>query len=193
MNPRVYLAGPDVFFPDPHAWAERKRRICGAHGLVGVMPLDPAAGEPELWVKLPEPDRIARRNEAHIRACDAVIANLTPFRGGSADSGTVYEVGFARGLGRPVFGYTNTAVDFATRTRAAFGSDGIAGDSDGLQIESFGLHDNLMIECAVREAGALVVRDSGPAGRWTDLAAFTECVQRAARQLSPARHSPAHA
>ena len=182
MNPRVYLAGPDVFFSDPHGWAERKRRLCAAYGLLAITPFDPVPDEPQHWDALPEPDRIARRNEAHIRACDAVIANLTPFRGASADAGTVYEIGFARGLGRPVFGYTNTTADFATRSRAMFGAEGNM-DAEGLQIESFGLQDNLMIDCAVHEAGTLIVRNAGPDGRWSDLGAFTECVQRAARQL----------
>ena len=45
-----------------------------------------------------------------------MIANLTPFRGPSADVGTVYEVGFMRALGRPVFGYATTAEPFTRRT-----------------------------------------------------------------------------
>ena len=116
MNPRVYLAGPDVFFRDAEAWAEHRKAICAEHGLVAVSPLDPLAEEAADWAELPEWQRIAWRNEAHIRSCDAVIANLTPFRGPSADAGTVYEVGFARALGRVVFGYTNSAVPFTQRT-----------------------------------------------------------------------------
>ena len=170
---RVYLAGPDVFFPDPTAWAARRRAICAAHGLDGVSPLDPVADAPA-WAALPEADRIARRNEAHIRACAAVIANLTPFRGISADPGTVYEVGYARALGRPVFGYTNVATLFAERTRAA--------RADGMAVEDFGLHDNLMLDAAVREAGQLVVVDAGDA-RWSSLDAFTRCVALAAGSL----------
>ncbi|EOK5970913.1 nucleoside 2-deoxyribosyltransferase [Vibrio parahaemolyticus] len=41
---------------------------------------------------------ISRANEALILSADAVIANLTPFRGASADVETVYEVGMAKGL-----------------------------------------------------------------------------------------------
>ncbi len=177
---RVYLAGPDVFFPEPVMWAARRAAICRAQGLVPVSPLDPVE-EPASWAALPEADRIARRNEAHIQACDAVIANLTPFRGASADAGTVYEVGFARGLGRPVFGYTNTAAVLADRSRAIAGGTGTH-DAQGLQIEDFGLHENLMIDSAVREAGVLIVQD----GAWDDLAAFTACVAAARQALSPA-------
>jgi nucleoside 2-deoxyribosyltransferase len=108
---RVYLAGPDVFLPDAAAWLERKKAICAGFRLTGVSPLDALVGEPAEWATLPEWRRIAHRNEAHIRSCAAIVANLTPFRGPSADVGTVYEVGFARGLGLKVFGYaTVTAV-----------------------------------------------------------------------------------
>ena len=51
---RVYLAGPDVFLPDPVAWLERKKAICASSGLLGVSPLDPFDGEPEAWAALPE-------------------------------------------------------------------------------------------------------------------------------------------
>ena len=33
-------------------------------------------------------------------AADAIIANLTPFRGPSADAGTVYELGYMAGRGK---------------------------------------------------------------------------------------------
>jgi nucleoside 2-deoxyribosyltransferase len=51
----------------------------------------------------------------------AIIANLTPFRGPSADVGTVYEVGFARALGLKIFGYATTATAFLDRTLAYVG------------------------------------------------------------------------
>ncbi len=173
MSIRVYLAGPDVFFPDPLAWAGRKAAICRAQGLVPVTPFDPVP-EPPAWSKLPEADRIARRNEAHIRGCTAVIANLTPFRGVSADAGTVYEVGFARALCIPVFAYSNIREFFEERSGRSV---------DGLHIERFGLNENLMIDCAVREAGAFFVQHTED--RWTNLTAFMECVNCCALSFRP--------
>jgi hypothetical protein len=167
---KVYLAGPDVFLPDAPAWMERKKAICAAHGLEGVSPLDPREGD---WADQPEWRQIALRNEAHIRACSAVIANLTPFRGPSADAGTVYEVGFARGLGLPVFGYATVTQPFLDRTLAATTAclDGGAWwDEDGMLVEQFGLFDNLMIE------GALTALVTGDADRWRDLSVFERCV-----------------
>jgi nucleoside 2-deoxyribosyltransferase len=184
---RVYLAGPDVFLPDPAAWLARKKAICARQGLAAVTPLDPLPSEPAAWSVLPEWRRIALRNEAHIRGSDAVIANLTPFRGPSADPGTVYEVGFMRALGRPVFGYATTAVLFTERTLDCLGlsREGIVSDGEGMSIEAFGLFDNLMIAGGIVDSGgALVVEECPAAGRWTDLGVFERCVRVAAGILA---------
>ena len=192
MIARVYLAGPDVFLPDAAAWAAGRAAVCARHGLVAVSPLDALADEAG-WVDLPEWQHIALRNEAHIRGCDAVIANLTPFRGPSADVGTIYEVGYARALGRVVFGYTNCtllftrrSLDYAMEHSVASGSPrGIWRDGDGLLIEQFKRYDNLMIEGGiVGSGGLLVVPESEPEDRWRDLATFERCVELAARALS---------
>src|SRR5476651_1766146 len=121
MPPRVYLAGPDVFFPEPASWAAGKKSICERHGLTGISPLDELPEEPAGWAAFPFWRKISLRNEAHIRSCQGLIANLTPFRGPSADVGTVYEVGFARALGLKIFGYATTTELFFTRTLAGLG------------------------------------------------------------------------
>ncbi len=174
-----------MFLPQPLARAAALKRICARHGLTGISPLDALPDEPADWAALSEAQRIALRNEAHIRRSDALIANLTPFRGPSADVGTVFEVGFMRALGRPVFGWSNDGRDFAARTRSAVGVADTAGcDPDGLTIEEFGLIDNLMIDCAIGASGGLLVRValSGD-DRWRDLTAFEACVEAAARGL----------
>jgi nucleoside 2-deoxyribosyltransferase len=188
MQVRVYLAGPDVFLADALGRAAAKRAICARYGLVGVSPLDAIAEEPAAWAGLPEWQRIACRNEAHIAACAAVLADLTPFRGPSADVGTVYEIGYARGLGRPVFGYATVATPYTARVLHGMAGpavrDGPAWrDADGMLVENFGLHDNLMIDGAVLAAGELIVEDRAAAERWTDLGVFERCVARAAACL----------
>jgi nucleoside 2-deoxyribosyltransferase len=194
MSNRVYLAGPDVFFRDAEAWAEHRKAICAQHGLAAVSPLDPFAEEAAGWSDLPEWQRIAFRNEAHIRGSNAVIANLTPLRGPSADTGTVYEVGFARALGRMVFGYTNCAAPFTQRSldyaRAHGGAIASPGriwrDGDGLLIEQFRRFDNLMIEGGlIGSGGTLVLPENEPADRWRDLGTFERCVRLAANALLP--------
>jgi nucleoside 2-deoxyribosyltransferase len=187
---RAYLAGPDIFVPDAAGLVARKKAICDRHGLTGVSPLDSWPDEPAAWATLPEWRRIALRNEAQIRSADLMIANLTPFRGPSADVGTVYEVAMMRTLGRPVFGYATTTVGFARRT-ATFASGVVAGvdgslrDGEGLLIEQFGLFDNLMIEAGiVASGGTLIAEEITPACRWADLSVFERCVEEAIKALS---------
>jgi nucleoside 2-deoxyribosyltransferase len=177
---RVYLAGPEVFLPDALEVAAAKKRICAAHGLEGVFPLDtppqaPPADRP-YWM------RIYLGNEAHIRSCGGLIANLTPFRGPSADAGTVFELGFMRALGRPVMGYSNAAADFLDRSRDFLGAearsrpDGGWEDGESMGLEDFGLADNLMIDGGIAAAGGAFERtEAAPGQRWHDLTAFARC------------------
>jgi nucleoside 2-deoxyribosyltransferase len=179
---RAYLAGPDIFLPEARQWAERKKAVCARHGLIGVSPLDVLPDEPSDWAALPKWRRIALRNERLIRSCDVMIANLTPFRGPSADVGTVYEVAFMRAIGHPVFGYATTASGFTQRTidfagRQGATSDGLLRDAQGMLIEQFGLFDNLMIEAGILASGGrLVVEEIAAKHRWTDLSVFERCV-----------------
>ena len=188
--PRVYLAGPDVFLPAPKAWAERKKAICARHGLAGISPFDPLAEEPEAWSALPNWHGIGLRNEAHIGGADAVIANLTPFRGPSADAGTVFEIGFMRALGRPVYGYATTSRLFTERTLDAIGASagpqhGPERDAEGLLVERFGQFDNLMIAVGIYASGGELITGELPFDqRWKDLSVFEHCVTRAAAKLT---------
>ena len=191
---RVYLAGPDVFLPDPHGRAAMLKAICARHGLAGISPLDDPPDAPAHASALPPAQRIALGNEAHMRASAALIANLTPFRGPSADVGTVFELGYMRALGRPVFGWSNAAADFTTRTlaflagRAQRAGDGFWRDGEGMAVETFGCADNLMIDGAITMSnGSLFVAEVPPAQRWIELAAFERCVAAAAARLSEAR------
>jgi nucleoside 2-deoxyribosyltransferase len=184
---RVYLAGPDVFLPDAAAWLARKKAICASFHLAGVSPLDDLPNPPAAWAGLPEWRQIALRNEAHIRSCAAIVANLTPFRGPSADAGTVYEIGFARGIGLTVFGNATVTAPFLDRTLLAIGGgrqrpDGSWWDAEGLLVEQFGLFDNLMIEGGISESGGSLIREDQD--RWQDLSVFERCVQAAAAALA---------
>lgn len=183
---RVYLAGPEVFLPDALEVAAAKKRVCAAYGLEGVFPLDPPPAAPP--AERPYWMRIYLGNEAHIRSCGALIANLTPFRGPSADAGTVYELGFMRALGRPVLGYSNAGSEFLARTRAFLGdaarprADGGFEDADGMGLEDFGLGDNLMIDGGIEAAGGVFERAAAAGDRWRDLGGFERCCAWIARR-----------
>jgi nucleoside 2-deoxyribosyltransferase len=169
-RPRVYLAGPDVFLPDAAAVGEAKKRLCAEHGLEGVFPLDSPInhldGLPPEQVALGVFDVCVTLMDT----CDLAVANMTPFRGPSMDVGTAVEVGYLYARGKPVFGYSDAAVDYADRVT-----------DDGLTVERFGLTDNLMAPGAVaRSTGGLPVRGSSAGGPFdlTAMAAFAECLQR---------------
>ena len=87
-SPRIYLAGPEVFLPDALAVGAEKARICATHGLEGVFPLDASLDLAGL-TKLEQARKISLTNEGLMRSCDAIVANLTPFRGVSMDAGAV--------------------------------------------------------------------------------------------------------
>ena len=180
MPSRVYLAGPDVFHPDAVARAQDLKSICMPPWPGRRAPLDKLPVEPAYWDTLGEAQCIALRNEAHIRSCDAIIANLTPFRGPGADAGTAYEVGFGRALGKPVFGYATTGLSYAGRVRAMPGSRAMH-DADGLDIEDFGLAENLMLVCGIEDSGGVMLSEAAPA--WS-LAVFERCVVHAAALLN---------
>ena len=124
-------------------------------------------------------------------AADAVIANLTPFRGPSADAGTVYELGYMAGRAKLCLGYSNDPSVYADRVRRfddVNSRDGRLIDAQGLTVEDFGLTDNLMMIHALDIHGcALVMPTHAPADMWHDLAAFETCVRLAAERLGVIR------
>lgn len=160
---RLYLAGPEVFRPDAIAIGAAKKALCARYGHQGVFPLDQPMAVPADW------RGIHAANELLIRGCQGLIANLTPFRGPGADPGTVFELGFMRGLGRPVHGYMATTATL--RERVACTHDGTTWrDAEGLEVEDFDLGENLMLEGAIAAARGVMVRQS--AEGWHDLSPF---------------------
>ncbi len=196
---KVYLAGPEVFLPDAQSVADAKRKLCASYGFIGVSPVDNAIDVSRLQ-KRAAGFEISKLNENTIRDCQLLIANLTPFRSPSADVGTAYELGFARGLGLPVFGYTNVAGGFLARTREYLADcvrerpSGQFEDSHQMVMEDFDLTDNLMLDGAVHADGSEIVVNPAPtATRFTDLAGFEECLRRAARHFEGGRREPSRA
>lgn len=117
--PRIYLAGPDVFFPDCDAIYARLKTLCSLLGMVGVAPTDSNAAEGFSGSDDALAQRIYEGNVALIEQADGVIANLVPFRGLEPDSGTVFEVGYAIALGKPVVAYGVPTSTYAERVAAA--------------------------------------------------------------------------
>lgn len=193
---KLYLAGPEVFLDDAREIGRRKRALCAGYGFTGLYPLD---GEPTLDAAGgPDSGEIFQANLDLIRAADAVLANLTPFRGISADPGTAFEVGFAFALGKPVAAYSNLPGELRHRAHAFIGpaeaADGAAPATllaDGLHVEDFGHFDNLMLAEALIASRLPVIQAAEPAGDpFRDLDLFEQALAaladaRAAGQIGP--------
>jgi nucleoside 2-deoxyribosyltransferase len=184
---RVYLAGPEVFLPNGRDLLAEKRALARRYGFEPHAPIDLShlgtAGRYERGVA------IAAANEARMREADAVIANLTPFRGISADPGTVYELGFMAALGRVVLAYSNDARGYFERVRdeyydgrietAAAGAQG----ADGHRIEDHDMADNLMLDGGIAARGGVFMRRAVPVERrFEDTVAFVACLDWLAAQ-----------
>jgi nucleoside 2-deoxyribosyltransferase len=188
---KIYLAGPDVFLHDAVDIGQRKVELCARLGLTGLYPLDNTVDLTAQDASL----RIFRGNENMMIAADAIVANLTPFRGPGADAGTVYELGYMAGRGKLCLGYSNDPACYADRVReftVVTSRDGRLVDARGLTVEDFGLADNLMMIHALDlHGGALITPARTPADIWHDLTAFETCVRIAAGRLgsAPARAS----
>lgn len=152
-RPLVYLAGPDVFYPDAMKRAARMKQALAERGMAGLFPLDNQI-DPSSYS---QPGHLAlaigRANEMLMRDADLCLANIRPWRGPEADDGTAYEIGFMAALGKPVILYTDDRRPLAERViNDIYGgdvySDGatMRGRSDHMMIEDFaGFADNLML------------------------------------------------
>ena len=190
MAKRIYLAGPEVFLLNAKEVGGQKKKLCQKYGFTGVFPIDV-----EIKVEGKSPRQIGLEisciNENLIRSCDAVIANLTPFRGVSADVGTVFEVGFAHALGKKILAYTNMGAHFTERTAKALvgevkrWADGRLRDGLGMFVEENEFVDNLMLDGCIHANSGVLVVESAPIGElFTFLGGFEKCLEEAQKMLT---------
>lgn len=179
----LYMAGPEVFLRDGAEVMRRKGELALAHGFLPSTMAEQAldfSGKAPLEIGM----AIYRANVAMMDASSVIIANLTPFRGISADVGTVWELGYMVAHGKRAFGYSNSAKPYYERLTedhyrgtAARDAEGVMRGPDGLMVENHGMVDNLMIDGSIAEAGGtLVRREVSPGAEWTDLAGFEQCL-----------------
>lgn len=129
---RIYLAGPEVFRPDAAEEGRRLKALCEAAGVEGLYPLDAEEAD------------IRAGCLSLLRRADAVVANISPFRGAHMDPGTAYEIGYAEALGLPVELWSADPRPLAARIPAD-PAHGAGRDAHGHLIEDFGKPENLMI------------------------------------------------
>lgn len=155
---KVYLAGPEVFLPNAVAIFEHKKSICAAYSVVGAAPFD---NELELDATTPPhhaAEIIYQENIRLIDQCDAVIANITPFRGPHMDPGTAFEIGYAIAHNKPLACYTQEGrilverIPITDRTTVH-----LPQDVQGYFVENFDLNENLMIKISLNNQGRKLV------------------------------------
>ena len=176
---KIYLAGPDVFLPDPLKIAEAKKKICANYGFTGIFPLDNVLDLSNLSL-FESGVKIYQNNTKLMDNCDLIVANMTPFRGPSMDVGTAFELGYMAAQGKPIFAYTNDDrlySDRVTKIKPDL-------DANGMSIELFQMHDNLMSEGAIVTSGGVLKTDSVQSEKYyTDLTVFEKVVKIGSNKL----------
>ncbi len=139
MNPKIYLAGPDIFYPNADQVGKVMKDACRKHNLEGLFPLDEQITFCEEESGPEKATKVYKADIGLLEEADAVVANLTPFRGVSADPGTCFEMGYAVAKRKPVWAYSKDHRIYKNRATA------MGYDNDGFKLEDFYLPDNLMI------------------------------------------------
>jgi len=182
----VYLAGPEVFLPDPVGAGVSKKALIEklnqannwGFRLVGLYPMDNEIEnfKPDVSTGL----AIYYANIDMMNKADFITANMVRFRGPSMDVGTAFEMGYMAGLDKPVFAYYDAEPFYGeaeqpglyrarVKTHYPVASDG-EHDIHGQSIENFQMADNLMMIGALQsgdgqiapsfEAAILSIADS---------------------------------
>ena len=223
---KIYLAGPEVFLPDPiakgadkHATIERFNAEVLADKnfrFAGLYPMD-AQIDSQIDECAETPTtamRIFHADVGLMDESDLIIANITRFRGPSADVGTAFEMGYMHAQQKPVFVYYNVQETYFTSDqRETTVLDCASPDSDACttyaekvrafaagylvdrsttkdhdnythMIESFGLADNLML---IGAAKATTGEQQGYAPAASFRAALHEAAASIAAQSQPSR------
>jgi len=143
---RIYLAGFDVFREDTLAYGASLKTMCQRYGFEGLYPLDNAI--PAGLQGRAAAQWIYAGNLELIRQADMVMANLNNFRGHEPDSGTCFEIGFAKALNLPIWAYCADATALIEQIPHKRSPSGQCIDEQGYVVEDFGLTRNLMLSCS---------------------------------------------
>jgi nucleoside 2-deoxyribosyltransferase len=161
----IYLAGPDLWFPDAEEHDLKKRALCQSAGFRALTPLDSQATEMDRSEVMAR--ELYTETARRLREADALIANLSPWRGPNCDPATAFATGFMAGLGKPVFAYLNIMdeddADHRERVERILGAQpdaaGVWRDMDGAEIEDLGLPESLMLWVEARRFFVIVTPD----------------------------------
>jgi len=107
-RPKIYLAGPMVFYPDPQKTFAAMKRICARHRLEGVAPSDNQVALQDLKPGKRLIRAIVKADIALMDRMDAGLFCMDGFRRApDMDPGTAFEIGYMNARGKPLAGWTN--------------------------------------------------------------------------------------
>ncbi len=171
----VYLAGPDVFYPNAIQIGDDNKKFLETLGMIGHFPLDNII-DPEIFKnqKLAA-QTIAANNEKIMNGiCSegrvgVILANMNPWHGPSTDVGTSFEIGFMSALSYSknviIIGYSDDTRMFEERVvddhyegEVTTDEKGKVWGSDGKEVEKFGCADNLMLTSAIERTGGKICK-----------------------------------
>jgi nucleoside 2-deoxyribosyltransferase len=184
-----------VFEPDPAPIFARMKVICREQGLIGVAPLDNQIGLEHLVPGKSLLESIVRADISLMDELEAGVFCLDGFRRGvEMDTGTAFEIGYMKALGKPMAGWTRDPRGYPEKVAAFFrntfneslvetvagpvgGTSGLWRDPDGILVHSEGCVQNAMVHVGIELAGGAIVADPD----WER--AFRGAIESVARQL----------
>lgn len=176
-RPRIYLAGPMVFYPDPEATFQAMKKICAKHGLEGVAPID---NQIELQGYKPGKSlirNIVKADIALMNRLDGGLFCVDGFRRApDMDPGTAFEIGYMHAQGKPLCGWTEDGRSYPAKVEAYFktvfgeklhetpvnpkgGTSGGKRDPDEILVHSQGCVQNGMMHIGIELSGGRVFAD----------------------------------
>ncbi len=174
VRPRIYLAGPMVFYPDPEATFRAMKRICARYRLEGVAPTDN-----QIALQGIKPGKALIRDivKADIALMDRMDTGLFCMdgfrRAPDMDPGTAFEIGYMAAQGKPLCGWTVEGRSYpvkiadyfkrvygeplrATPVNSKGGTSGDKRDPDGILVHSQGCVQNGMTQIGIELSGGKV-------------------------------------
>jgi nucleoside 2-deoxyribosyltransferase len=178
-KPRVYLAGPMVFYTEEqmNETFKRMKEICAECGIEGIAPLDNQLDLTGVPAGKPLYRKIVQADIDLMKKADGALICFDPFRGTEMDTGTAVELGYLYGKGKPMSGWTMDTRDYrqkvidyydgryaSTASNTAGATSGTERDPTGMLIHSAGCSQNGMADILVEMSGGEVIANKN----WED-------------------------
>jgi nucleoside 2-deoxyribosyltransferase len=131
---KVYLADLEGFYSESEEEVKNRLSILKNAGieLTNITPEDDD-----------KPKDIYMKTIEAIENSNAVIANVSPFRGPHSYNGSAFVLGYANALGKPTVAYSNNTSSLINKIGSLREDSTI--DHDGIAIENYDLTDTLLV------------------------------------------------